>query len=188
MSRETPTRLLREQHVHILKVADVLDEILARDAAAGDLDFDAVADCVSFIRLFADALHHGKEEDLLFPELEALGIPRHAGPIAVMLHEHRQGRAFAATMADALGPARTGDAAARSRLVDAAHGYIALIRGHILKEDNILFEMADQIIPDPVCRGLCSAYEGVCQRRFEGCTVTDLEAILARLVKAYPDA
>lgn len=188
MNGKTPTRLLRDQHQSILKVADVLEEILANEPEPGRLDFDAIADSISFIRLYADALHHGKEEDLLFPAMEAEGMPSHTGPIAVMLHEHRQGRAFAATMAEALEPARSGDEVALSRLVAAARSYIALIRGHILKEDNILFEMADQLIPEQACRSLCAAYEGVCQRRFEGCTVAQLEAMLERLVQAYPEA
>ncbi|MGD8319887.1 MAG: hemerythrin domain-containing protein [Gemmatimonadota bacterium] len=184
MDRDTPTRLLRDQHRNILRVAAVLERIVSDPEGA--LDFDAVGDCVSFIRLYADALHHGKEEDLLFPELESLGMPHDAGPIAVMLQEHRQGRAYARAMADALEPARSGDHVARRQLVNAANGYVSLIRSHIMKEDNILFNMADQMIPEPACRSLCAAYDGVCQRRFDGCTVAELEAILGRLLEQYP--
>ncbi len=185
---DTPTRLLREQHRNILAVTDVLEEILEREHATGSMDFEGMADCVAFIRLYADALHHGKEEDLLFPALEATGMPHEAGPIAVMLHEHEQGRAYARAMADALPAARTGDELALRRLVHSAHGYVALIRAHILKEDQVLFEIADQTIPGPVCRQLCAAYEGVCQRRFDGCTVRELEEILARLQERHPIA
>ena len=70
----------------------------------------------------------------------------------------------------------------------AGFGYIELIRGHILKEDNILFNMADQMIGASSCRSLCAAYEGVCQRQFEGCTVGQLEGILSQLRERYPDA
>lgn len=187
-ANDTPTRILRDQHKNILKVADILEEVFAREPMEGSLDYDAVSDCVSFIRLYADALHHGKEEDLLFPELETLGMSRNAGPIAVMLHEHQQGRAFARAMADALPEARDGDEDAHRQLVRAGFGYIELIRGHILKEDNVLFNMADQMIEEPTCRSLCAAYEGVCQQRFEGCTVAELEEILERLVGKYPEA
>jgi len=186
--RDTPTRLLREQHRNILAVTDVLEEILERAHATGSMDFDGVADCVAFIRLYADALHHGEEEDLLFPALETTGMSRDAGPIAVMLHEHEQGRAYARSMADALPAARGGDELALRRLVHSAHGYVALIRAHILKEDHVLFEIADQTIDEPVCRQLCVAYDGVCQRRFDGCTVRDLEDILGRLQVRYPIA
>ena len=115
-------------------------------------------------------------------------MSRDGGPIAVMLHEHREGRSYAKAMADALVPARGGDVDAQRRLLNAGTGYVSLIRGHILKEDNILFNMADQMISAPACRSLCAAYDGVCQRRFDGCTVAELEAILARLLERYPQA
>jgi hemerythrin-like domain-containing protein len=41
---------------------------------------------------FVDRCHHGKEEQLLFPALEQVGISREEGPIGVMLKEHQQGR------------------------------------------------------------------------------------------------
>jgi hemerythrin-like domain-containing protein len=187
-ANDTPTRILRDQHQNILKIADILEEVLAIEPQPGAFDYDAIGDCISFIRLYADALHHGKEEDLLFPELESLGMSREAGPVAVMLYEHEQGRAFAKAMADAIEPALGGDEGARARLVNAGHGYIDLIRAHIGKEDNVLFNMADQMIEASACRSLCAAYDGVCQREFDGCTVAELEGLLSGLKEKYPQA
>ena len=83
MTNQTPTEILRDQHRNILKVADVLEEVLSNEPEPGAFDYEAIGQCVSFIRLYADALHHGKEEDLLFPELVRQGMSREAGPIAV---------------------------------------------------------------------------------------------------------
>jgi len=181
-SSETATSRLRDEHRHILAVANAM-EVLLRDADAGRWDVDAFADCVTFIRLFADACHHGKEEDLLFPELEKGGLPREQGPIAVMLHEHQQGRAFARHMAGSLDGARAGDHKARATLRNAAAGYVNLIRGHIMKEDNVLFQMADQMVHGAPCRSLCAAYDAVCARRFEGHSKAELEALAARITQ-----
>jgi len=177
---ESATSRLREEHEHILEVADALATLVA---AAGDgrWDHEAFADCVTFIRLFADACHHGKEEDLLFPELERAGMPRNQGPIAVMLHEHQQGRALARHMADALDGARAGDPQAQATLRNAAAGYVNLIRSHIHKEDHILFYMADQAVQGPTCRSLCAAYGAVCARRFEGHSKEQLQALGERI-------
>jgi hemerythrin-like domain-containing protein len=183
---ETPTRILRDQHRNILKIADILERVLEAARGGTPPDYDAVADCVRFIRLYADALHHGKEEDLLFPELVAFGMPKEDGPVGVMLYEHALGRGFAKTMAEALPDARGGDAAAARRLADAGRSYIHLIREHIMKEDQVLFEMADDMIDAPACKRLCAAYDHVCQRTFDGCTVAELEAILTRLADRYP--
>lgn len=177
---ETATSRLRDEHQHILAVAEAMQGLIA-DADAGRWNVNAFADCVTFIRLFADACHHGKEEDLLFPEMEKGGMPRHQGPIAVMLHEHQQGRAYARHMAASLDAARGGDAQARATLRNAAAGYVNLIRGHIMKEDNVLFQMADQMVSGAPCRSLCTAYDAVCARRFEGHTKAELEALAARI-------
>jgi hemerythrin-like domain-containing protein len=180
----TATAGLRDEHQWILKVAGAMETILEREADDG-LDLDAMEQCVSFIRLFADACHHGQEEDLLFPELQARGMPRETGPLAVMLQEHEMGRSYARQMFKALPGARKGEADASQVLVNAARGYIRLIRGHINKEDNVLFNMADQVVVGSACRKLCDAYGVVCQRRFEGKTKEELEALAEGLVERY---
>ena len=179
---DTATAALRAEHRLILEVAAVLERVLD----SGTADTDAMTDCVAFFRLFADACHHGKEEDLLFPALEGEGMPTDSGPIAVMLHEHRIGREFVARMAAAL-PATDEDEGAKSEFAAAGRGYIELIRGHIAKEDGALFEMADGMIVGPECRDLCAAYDEVCARRFEGRTLQDLEGIAGRLRGRYSD-
>ena len=127
-SSETATALLREEHQRILGVADVLETLLQSVDRGEEPDLDSLADCVAFIRLFADAVHHGKEEDLLFPQLEARGVPRHTGPIAVMLQEHEIGRAFARKMSQALPAMREGDTDAWESIRTAGYGFIELIR------------------------------------------------------------
>jgi len=178
---DTATAILRDEHQWILQVVDVLDQTLEPGPPLSADAYDVIGRCTGFFRLYADACHHGKEEDLLFPELEELGVPREGGPIGVMLEEHRIGRAFVRAMAESLPGARSGDAVATTALLDAAHGYIGLIRAHIDKEDNVLFMMADGIVVGDACRQLCARYDAVCSRRFEGKTRDDLEALAVEL-------
>ncbi len=177
---DTATSTLRAEHRRILAVVDVLETELNR-ARGGAPDFDTVDDCITFFRLFADACHHAKEEDLLFPELQQSGMPRETGPIAVMLEEHRLGRAFVRGMADALPDARAGEIHARDVLERNARDYIALIRAHIGKEDHVLFNMADRMVGGTACGRLCSAYAHADTGRFEQCTKAQLEALAERL-------
>lgn len=143
-----------------------------------------VHDFVDFFRLYTDAAHHGKEEDLLFETLTEHGFSRDVGPIAVMLEEHRLGRALVRQMADAAS-AYEGDAGAWSSVRRVALDYIQLIRHHILKEDHALFEMADTALDEPACRKLCDAYDGVCAGRFEGRTLEQLERAGETLAARY---
>lgn len=182
--KRTPTGMLREEHRLILDVLDVLERIVEK-GQSGEWDVDSMEECVAFFRLFADACHHGKEEDLLFPELETRGMPKDSGPIAVMLFEHRQGRALVGQMAAALEGAREGATEPLARFENAARAYIQLLRGHINKEDNVLFNMADFMFDATGCRRLCYQYDVVCARRFEGQTKAELERIAGSLVDVY---
>lgn len=181
---ETPTAVLRDEHRLILRVADAFGEVLDR-GAEDELDYQAVTDCLSFFRLFADACHHGKEEGILFPELERRGLSRHRGPLAATLYEHWQGRGFVKQMADALPAARGGNARSGHILRNAARSYIDLMRGHIAKEDRDLFDMADRLIPESACRRLCGAYEVVCGRRFRSMTKAQLQELAADLTDRF---
>jgi len=99
---------------------------------------------IHFIREFADACHHGKEEDILFETMARNGMPRESGPIAVMLHEHEQGRQLVRTMSDCAARAAASgwNDEERQCLRHAAHTYADLLRHHIQKEDGILYPMA----------------------------------------------
>jgi hemerythrin-like domain-containing protein len=183
----TPTtQVLRDEHVWILEIADVLECVVEAEATTETLDMEAADKCVRFIRLFADACHHGKEEDLLFPEMENAGLSRTSGPIAVMLEEHRMGREYVGVMRKALDDVKAGDGGAVRTFVDGAYSYIQLIRNHIMKEDHVLFDIADRVVDGPACKTLCTAYDGVCAQRFEGCTKAQLEELANELRDQYP--
>jgi hemerythrin-like domain-containing protein len=94
---------------------------------------------IEFFIVFVDKCHHGKEEELLFPALEAIGVQRDGGPIGVMLAEHQQGREYVQKMNEAFSQYNEGDRAAATKLAKNARAYIALLRQHIDKENNVLF-------------------------------------------------
>lgn len=139
---EKATDALKEDHRVIEKVLAVLEK-LARSPAEPLETWDKVVD---FIRNFADKCHHLKEEKLFFPALEERGIPREGGPIGMMLYEHEEGRAYVRGMVEGLELAKEDPQAATPALIENAGAYLRLLRQHINKEDEILFEMADEAL------------------------------------------
>lgn len=180
MAQCSPTEMLREEHRLILQVVEALAGFV-EDGEPDDDAVDKVADCVTFFRLFTDACHHGKEEDLLFGSLVEHGLPREEGPVAVMLLEHEMGRDLVRSMDDGLQRYRGGEAGAWDDVRRPARDYVALLRQHITKEDHVLFNMADGIVPEPECQRLCQAYDAVCARRFEDRSLFDLERLADRI-------
>lgn len=110
---------------------------------------------IDFITQFADGHHHDKEEHQLFPALVAQGMPTEGGPIACMLHEHEEGRSHVARMRAAVA---AGDAAAAAQ---AGADYAGLLRDHIAKEDNILFQMAREMLPTAVIDRLATDFAAI---------------------------
>jgi hemerythrin-like domain-containing protein len=153
-----PTAVLMNEHRNIEKALAALERMAESFAGKGRIDPEPAGQAVEFLRLYADRLHHGKEEANLFPAMEARGLPSDVGPTAVMREEHTMGRAFIKDMGDALGEGDTG------AFVDAARGYVALLREHIMKEDQVLFPMADRLLPpedQDVLRGIFEKVERV---------------------------
>ncbi|CAN5761405.1 hemerythrin domain-containing protein [soil metagenome] len=188
MKRHSATAVLRDEHRLILRVVEAFEAMISvPDPAA--LPFDDIEQAIVFFRLFTDACHHGKEEDLLFAALENQDVPGVDGPVAVMRDEHIHGRTLVGRLAGALTVARDGSVgnggsdARVAPLRSAGASYIDFIRAHISKEDDGLFEMADQVVQGAACASLCDAYDTVCSRRFEGRSLDDLEALAARLIE-----
>ncbi len=141
------TEVLKEEHQVILRVIASLERGADLLECGNAVRPGFFADVARFIRGFADSCHHKKEEGVLFTAMEAHGMSSQAGPIAVMLAEHEQGRRYTRGLAEAARRLEDGDATARAEVIHNAHGYIELLRQHIAKEDNILFPMAEQVIP-----------------------------------------
>jgi hemerythrin-like domain-containing protein len=182
MSKDTATALLREQHRLILKVVGAFERAMSKDVVLPPArDIEAF---ITFFRLFTDACHHGKEEDLLFAAMEDQGMGGEGGPIDAMRAEHRIGRSLVRAMNDAAPKLSTAEARSAFRLSAAA--YVDFIRGHIAREDDGLFEAADARIDGPACAALCDAYEAVCSRRFEGLSIAQLERMAEELIESYP--
>ena len=118
-------------------------------------------DAADFIRGFADGCHHHKEEGVLFKMMASNGVPVEGGPVGMMLHEHELGRQYTRAMRAAAEKWAQGDETARRDIIENAMGYVNLLRQHIMKENNILFPMADRAIPAADHAAVLAGFEHV---------------------------
>jgi hemerythrin-like domain-containing protein len=141
-----PVTSLMQDHRCIESVISALDRAIHREG--GEFPGELVAQALDFFSGYADGFHHKKEEDGLFPALAARGVPVEGGPIQVMLQEHGLGRVFLSRIREHLPEASAGDASAQAVVKESAQQYIGMLRSHIWKEDNVLFQMARRVL-DP---------------------------------------
>ena len=173
------TAVMVKEHQLILRMIALLEQNVVRMGQGRFRNWQFFLDAVDFIRHYADRFHHAKEEDVLFVELISNGMPEKQSPIEAMHIEHDQGRAFVRTMAAAAEKALAGESGQIPVIAENAAGYIALLREHIDKEDNVLYPLAERILPEEVRARMVEAYEKA-QAQTPG-----LEEKYQRLVEEY---
>lgn len=147
------TQDLRKEHDAILHVFTIIDKLLSIDTKEDIEILKFGNELIYFLKTFADKCHHGKEEDYLFKELVARGIPNEGGPIGVMLQEHKQGREYISLMNKSL------ESKDLINFRTYASKYRDLMRNHIDKENNALFVMADKVLDDAKQNELFEKFE-----------------------------
>ncbi len=143
-----PTEELRAEHEGILTILDVLERMSEKIVAGESVPVDHLKQVLEFLQVFADRCHHGKEEGILFPALEEVGVPKTGGPIGVMLSEHDRGRQFIGEILRLLKSYESGEAGSLMVLTNPILQYISMLRSHIWKENEVLFPMAEKNIPE----------------------------------------
>jgi hemerythrin-like domain-containing protein len=157
-----PIKELRMEHNAVQMTLRILEKICQQfDKSKENLNIQHLDQLVEFFRVFVDKCHHGKEEELLFPALEHIGVGNKGGPIAVMLDEHQKGREYVQTMNAALAQFTKGDRTAADEFVKTARKYINLLDQHIDKENNVLFPLAEKHLSEQERVRLSEGFERI---------------------------
>lgn len=140
-----PIESLKSEHVLIIRMNRSLEYRLRRFRTAREIDPDYVLTAVDFIRSYADLCHHGKEEGILFRELEKKSLePAHAALMTQLVQEHQWARATTRRLAESNAAYSAGkgspdeaDLLQRTlKLLSQIHGFYP---GHITKEESRFF-------------------------------------------------
>ena len=173
------TQVMVDEHKLILRMIALVENNTALLEQGKFRNWQFYIDAVDFIRNYADRFHHAKEEDVLFVELINNGMPEKQSPIEAMHMEHDQGRAHVRAIEEAAQKALDGEIGQATVIIENAKGYAALLRGHIEKEDDILYPLAERVLPEEVRARMLDAYARAEQK------TPGLEKKYVRLVKSY---
>jgi hemerythrin-like domain-containing protein len=146
------TELLVNEHKVILRIADVLIAI-AEDSEKTQLNREDVSAILEILRLFGDEYHQGKEEGALFPVFTAVCDRAEVDAIRHMIHEHDEDRSLLVAMKDAVDQSNAADFATHARRLDE------ILRMHIFKEDNILFEIVNSSLSEADDQRVLAGFE-----------------------------
>lgn len=135
------TEILMKEHQFILERLSILNELISK---RDSFDIYKVEESIRFIQLYADEFHHAKEEDIYFKWLGSKNPMYDNGPLPCMLSEHDQGRAFVKNAQEAIKEYKLGNEEKMVDIIENLISFITLLRDHIHKEDNVLYNMAEK--------------------------------------------
>ena len=158
------TQQLKDEHEGVKVMLSILEQISRKLEVVGSLNKEHFEGIIEFLKVFVDKCHHGKEEDLLFPALMAVGVPKER-PIAVMLQEHEMGRNYIKAMSKAYAEYLEGEKSSSKDIIQNVHGYISLLRAHIDKENEFLFVLADSRLTGKKQEELFEGFETIEEER-----------------------
>jgi hemerythrin-like domain-containing protein len=137
------------EHRLIERMLSIVKDILAKIESTQTVDPVFVDTTVDFIRMYADRTHHGKEEDILFRELNRRTLSDEDRRVMnELIEEHVFGRETTQALVEANRRYREGDASALADIAGKLHTLVAFYPRHIEKEDKVFFPAARAYFTD----------------------------------------
>ena len=138
-------KLMMEEHQYILRMLAVVRKACYGVMQGDEINYEDFNKMIDFIRSYADAHHHGKEEKLLFNEMVThLGALGNKLITHGMLVEHDMGRLFIQELVAALDRVKAGDEMSKLDVIANAISYTHLLKRHIDKEDTVVYTFAER--------------------------------------------
>ena len=179
------TQELITEHNAVLLALQLLEKLESALTAKNKQAPEHLGQLLDFFKGFVDLCHHGKEENVLFPELKRRGVKREGGPIGVMLAEHDVGRGHVRGMLKGLYQLRYDEDEAVTAIREHACTYRNLLRVHIHKENNVLFPMADRLVPEDVAATIADKFREIERDRVGKGEHKAYHTMLHRLKEVY---
>ena len=135
-----PVGPLMIEHRLIEKMLILVNKVLIKIEKQEIVDPVFVDTVVDFIRTYADRTHHGKEEDILFRELEKKNMSDDNRRIMnELIEEHIWGRNITRELIEANARYRRGENSALSIITAKLSTLVDFYPKHIAKEDKVFF-------------------------------------------------
>ncbi|MBL7994861.1 hemerythrin domain-containing protein [bacterium] len=138
----TAIQILVQEHRVIESMLLCLERLAEQAERDGKLDNERSGTIIDFLREFADACHHGKEEDVLFKFSDTRTVGH--GPVEVLRDEHTEGRGYVSVMAKNRLKAVSGNPGAIRSFCESARDLTNMLRRHIQREDEVVFPMIEE--------------------------------------------
>ncbi len=135
-----PIGPLMREHRRIERMVELMRRELKKAELKNRMDPDFIYATVDFFRMYADRCHHGKEEDILFRDLEKRELTsEHRAGMDDLINDHKIGRDLVKELLTANEAYVRNEEGAFERIVETLNKLIEFYPEHIEKEDKEFF-------------------------------------------------
>lgn len=111
-------------------------------------DPESLEESIVFLKYVMDRVHHAKEEDALFPMLEAASDEFEPLTLKTMHEQHFHGRSYLKAAEALLEDARQGSEEALRALSETIRAYERFTATHMKQEERVLFPLVEQTLDE----------------------------------------
>jgi hemerythrin-like domain-containing protein len=135
-----PIGILMREHRIIERMIALLGKEKDAMKVTGKTHIDFLATAVDFLRVYADKLHHGKEEDILFLRLSAKPLSiEHRRTISQLMDDHKTARSYIRALDSARDRYLHNSPGAILEIIETIERIQLLYATHIETEDKHFF-------------------------------------------------
>ena len=128
------------EHRLIERMISRIEETLSHIESTQTVDPFFIDIAVDFIKMYADRTHHGKEEDILFRDLDKRSLSdRDQQIMNELIQDHVFGRKVNKALVEANQRYRDGESSALNDIADKLRTLVEFYPQHIKKEDDVFF-------------------------------------------------
>lgn len=151
-------KILIEEHDNIQEFNKVVKEISLRLLRGESILIDDLKNAIEFIKIYADQIHHGKEEDILFKDIEnELGQIGKNLVTHGMLVEHDIARYYVSELVKAVDNYEKNESEEnRLNLITYLMAYRDLLERHIYKENKVVYPYGEDNLSEEVLNSVNS--------------------------------
>lgn len=155
-----PRGSLMIEHRLIEKMLTLIGAEAKRIRGGKTIDPLFIDAAVDFIRIYADRTHHGKEEDILFKELEKRKLSEQdTRAMEELVEEHRQARQKVKGLVEAKERFLSGDQGAVGDVLSAMEWLTEFYPRHIRKEDKDFFPRTESYFSGKELEEMLAAFK-----------------------------
>ncbi|MGB9792758.1 MAG: hemerythrin domain-containing protein [Thermacetogeniaceae bacterium] len=153
---------LMSDHAAISAALKALEKICANCWQGKEIDSDHLDKAVEFIEVFINDYHHRKEEELL-EALEKSGIPVDGGELGTISHEHLCLQPYIKGMREAAEDYKRQPISGMYKFFINAREFGKIYVRHLEKEKNMLFPLAEWVLPPADQERLSKAFDRIAE-------------------------